>query len=155
MVQRERSSSEHSKSVAREVAVLKLVWLSKLSQHLAEYWADRLLKGPLNHTVLDIIKDGVDICAQYTDHCDIDENFNAGINMRTDFSITLRMDVDPEDVETKQVLCDAIRTAAQILHSQAVLVAGKRKPEIGITWENSYEGTNQVELFEPESNLEG
>jgi hypothetical protein len=70
--------------------------------------------------------------------------------MRTDYKITLRVDIDVEDNETKQVIADALRNAAQLLYTQALLVSGNRKPQIGLESNNSYEGTAEIELFNPD-----
>lgn len=84
--------------------------------------------------------------------CEIREDYY-GERMRTDYLITLRMDVDPSDEEIKKHLIDAVRSAAQILYTQAVMVAAKRKPEVALHWENSYEGKEKILLFNPDEDL--
>ena len=84
----------------------------------------------------------------YEGYCENREDYY-GERMRTDYLITLRMDVDPSDEETKKHLIDAIRSAAQIIYAQAVMVAHKRKPEVALQWENSYEGKEKIKLFDP------
>jgi hypothetical protein len=66
--------------------------------------------------------------------------------MRTTFSIELKMDIGPD--EQMAAMEDVLRDAARTIFAQAVMLAGKRQPEIAVKTENSFLGERELELNE-------
>ena len=67
--------------------------------------------------------------------------------IRTTFTIELKMDV--ADDEQMKIVQEILKTAAQTLFAQTVLLAGKRAPMIALRSENSYIGQADIELHSP------
>ena len=64
--------------------------------------------------------------------------------MRTTFTLELRMDV--ADEEQLRLMHRVLKTAAQGLFAQAVMLAGKKAPQIALKSENSFMGQTEIEL---------
>lgn len=70
--------------------------------------------------------------------------------MRT-FTIELRADFDNK--EKYDMLLHAVREAAHRMLATATLLAEKRKPQIALQCGDMFEGTEAIELFDPNEEL--
>lgn len=62
--------------------------------------------------------------------------------------------VDFESKEQEDIMLNEVRTVAKQLLTTARLLADKRKPDIAIQHEDTFEGRDQIELFTPEEKEE-
>jgi hypothetical protein len=67
-----------------------------------------------------------------------------GDSLRTTFTLELRMDL--EGGEQRAIINEALRNAAQMLYAQAVMLSNKRPPQIALRSDNSFEGTDVLDL---------
>lgn len=68
------------------------------------------------------------------------------MKLRTTLTIELKLEQNPEDVESKKAMRTAIKSAATILLTQAVLMSGKRKPSITVRSDSLTEGVEILDL---------
>jgi hypothetical protein len=62
-------------------------------------------------------------------------------------SITIELRYDNSDATHKEILREAAQNAAQMLMTQAALIAGRRKPQIMITVSDAIAGASHISLF--------
>ena len=72
-----------------------------------------------------------------------------GGSMRTTFTLELKVDVTSN--EQREILNEALRTAAQMLFAQAAMLAQKRPPQIAVRSENSFAGVQELKLHDGEN----
>jgi hypothetical protein len=66
--------------------------------------------------------------------------------MRNTFTIQLKMDMPQGDEETKKIMHDVMRRAAQEIFAAAVMISDKRRPMIAVRSDNNFEGFEEIEL---------
>lgn len=75
--------------------------------------------------------------------------------LRTVFSIDMKVDLNPDDETTAQVFVDLCRQTAQTLFTQAAMLAAstgsKVTPVVGLHTLNSQEGQKDLDVFSGET----
>ncbi len=72
------------------------------------------------------------------------------MNMRTTLTIELKFDIDPADDAAAEAMRNAAKNAAQVLYTQAIICCGRRKPMIAVRSDNTFSGTDEIEVFNVE-----
>jgi hypothetical protein len=75
----------------------------------------------------------------------IDELTGEITNMRT---ITIELRIDDDNEEKVQLIEEAAKQAAKHLWAQALLIAGKRKPDLAVRSEDMFAGSREIELLD-------
>lgn len=68
--------------------------------------------------------------------------------MQTTYRIELKVDIDPAREDAHEVIREVCRQAARTLFAQALLVSGKRKPQIAVHGDTFFEDTTNVKVFD-------
>lgn len=68
-----------------------------------------------------------------------------GYPLRSTFKIELKMDMPQGDDATKEIMRQALRTAAQTLLAQAIMVSN-RQPQIAVTSDNNFDGPETIDV---------
>ena len=77
-------------------------------------------------------------------------NNTGGIAVQTVYRVELKVDIDPAREDAHEVIREACRDAARTLFAQALLVSGKRKPQIAVHGDTFFEDTAQIKVFDDE-----
>lgn len=70
--------------------------------------------------------------------------------MQTTYRIELKVDLDPANEDAHDVIREACRIAASTLFAQALLVSGKRKPQIAVHGDTFFEDSTQIKVLDDE-----
>ena len=70
------------------------------------------------------------------------------VNMRTVFSIDIKVDIDTGDEATAQAMLEVMKNGAKELFGQFTILAGRRPPTVAVRTTDSMHGQKEVELFE-------
>jgi len=77
--------------------------------------------------------------------------FGEEIIVRTTYTVSLKIDIDPEDKATHEAAVAEIKIAAQVVFAQVSLLQLRRAPQIALTTDNSFMGTQAIEAFDPDA----
>ena len=70
-----------------------------------------------------------------------------GEPMKT-FTIELRVDFEEKSEEKDAIMLEAAKAAAKHLYTTALLISGKRKPDIGMHTSDMFAGSEEISLAE-------
>ena len=77
----------------------------------------------------------------------IDECNFRGEVMKT-FTIELRVDFEEKSAEKDEIMLNAAKVAAKHLYTAALLISGKRKPDIALHNSDMFAGSEEINLAE-------
>jgi hypothetical protein len=68
--------------------------------------------------------------------------------MQITYKIELKVDFDASDEPKKEAIRSALKEAARTAYAVAVLISGKRRPEVAVFADNFFDGTETIDPFD-------
>jgi len=68
--------------------------------------------------------------------------------MQVTYRIELKIDISPEETEKLEAVRQAFREAAKTTYAVAVLMSGKRKPQVAVFADKFFDGTEIINPFD-------